>query len=289
MILVTGAAGKTGKAVIKALVDKKIKTRALLFKAEYAEAIYQIGESEIVVGNLLNLPDLMNAMRNVDAVYHICPNMHPDEIEIGNNIIKAVKNSACRRIVYHSVLHPHTVTMPHHWNKLKVEASLFESGLDYTILQPSAYMQNIVKDLIEIIVNQAYFVPYNTNSKFSFVDLADISEVASIVITTPGYSGAIYELNGPEILSVKDVVEIIKEESKRNIKLKLHSETEWMNQAGFAGLSDYKRSCLRNMFEYYDKYGFWGNSKVLEWILNRKATSIRQRISQTLSKTRINQ
>jgi uncharacterized protein YbjT (DUF2867 family) len=147
MILVTGAAGKTGRAIIKSLVNKGINVKAFVFKDLYAKEIYKLGAREVVVGNLLNLVDLKIALRDVNAVYHIGPNMHPEEITIGDIVIKAVQSSDCRRIVYHSVLHPQTAAMPHHWNKLKVEESLFESGLDYTILQPSAYMQNILKDL----------------------------------------------------------------------------------------------------------------------------------------------
>jgi uncharacterized protein YbjT (DUF2867 family) len=287
MILVTGAAGKTGRAIIKSLVNKGINVKAFVFKDVYVKEIYQLGASEVVVGNLLNLVDLKIALRDVNAVYHICPNMNPEEIAIGDIVINAVESSDCQRIVYHSVLHPQTAAMPHHWNKLKVEESLFESGLDYTILQPSAYMQNILMDLNEIIVNKVYNLPYNTESKFSFVDLTDLSEVASVVLTTPGHIGAIYELNGPEIVSMKEVIEIISKESKTDITLTFQSQRDWMKQTGIASFSNFKRNCLCKMFEYYDKYGFWGNSRILEWILGRKPTTVQQLISRKLSKNGI--
>lgn len=284
MILVTGAAGKTGRAIIKSLINKGINVKAFVFKDVYAKEIHKLGAREVVLGNLLNLVDLKIALRDVNAVYHICPNMHPEEITIGDIVIKAVESSDCRRIVYHSVLHPQTATMPHHLNKLKVEESLFESGLDYTILQPSAYMQNILKDLNEIIVNRVYNLPYNTESKFSFVDLTDISEVASVVLTTPGHIGAIYELNGPEILSMKEIIEIISKESKTDITLTFQSQRNWMKQTGIASFSNFKRDCLLKMFTYYDKYGLWGNCRILEWILGRKPTTIRQLISRKINK-----
>ena len=282
MVLITGAAGKTGKAVIKALVHKGVAVKAFVFRNTYTEEMYRLGATEVVTGDLLNQADLEIALKDVTAVYHICPNMHPEEISIGGKVIKAVKSSRCRRIVYHSVLHPQTESMPHHWHKLKVEELLFASGLNYTILQPCAYMQNILNDLNEIIENKSYTLPYNPGSKFSFVDLVDISEAASVVLTTPGHMGAIYELSGPEVLSVQDVIEVIAKENNIDVTLTVQSQHRWMEQPGIASLSDYKRDCLRKMFEYYDKYGLWGNSSVLEWILGRKPRKIQQVISYQL-------
>ena len=109
-------------------------------------------------------------------------------------------------------------------------------------------------------------------------------EVASVVLTTPGHIGAIYELNGPEILSMKEIIEIISKESKTDITLTFQSQRDWMKQTGIASFSNFKQDCLFKMFSYYDKYGLWGNSRVLEWLLGRKPITIRQLISRKLNK-----
>ncbi|MFN8458488.1 MAG: NmrA family NAD(P)-binding protein [Anaerolineae bacterium] len=72
------------------------------------------------------------------------PQHAPDEVAIGRAAIAVAKAAGGPRSVYHSVLHPHTEKMPHHWHKLRVEELLFESGLEWTILQPAAYMQNVL-------------------------------------------------------------------------------------------------------------------------------------------------
>ncbi len=56
---------------------------------------------------------------------------------------KSSQETALSHFVYHSVLHPQTEEMPHHWQKLRVEESLFRTHLPFTILQPCAYMQNL--------------------------------------------------------------------------------------------------------------------------------------------------
>lgn len=276
MILITGAAGKTGRAIISTLVNNGEAVKAFVFKEEYATAIKSLGVREVIIGNLLNLVDIKNALQDVDAMYHICPNMHPEEVVIGQTIIEALQSSECSRIVYHSVLHPHTSAMPHHWKKLLVEEALFASGLNYTILQPSAYIQNIFSDLESIFKDKRYTIPYHPDSPFSFVDLNDVAEAACKVLTTAGHSGAIYELNGPAVLSVRDVLEMICVETQTDIKLQQQSRADWLKQPAVAGFSDYKKESLCKMFEYYDQHGFWGNSNVLKWLLGRTPATIRE-------------
>src|SRR5690606_34210295 len=101
-----------------------------------------------------------------------------------------------------------TEEMPHHWNKLRVEAWLFESGLDYTILQPAAYMQNVLGNWRRLIEEGVYAVPYPAETRMSLVDLQDVAEVAATVLTDPGHTGAIYELAGPEALTQTQIATI---------------------------------------------------------------------------------
>ena len=84
------------------------------------------------------------AMQGVRAVYHICPNMSPDEIAIGKLVIGEARKVQVEHFVYHSVLHPQTEKINHHWQKLQVEEMIFKSGLPFTILQPAPYMQNLL-------------------------------------------------------------------------------------------------------------------------------------------------
>ncbi len=276
MILVTGAAGKTGRAVVKALAGRGKRVKALVFKSAYATEMVKLGAEEVVAGDLRQRAHIRKALKQVQAVYHICPNMHPEEIVIGETIIDELRRSDCRRIVYHSVLHPQTEAMPHHWQKLRVEEMLFESGLDYTILQPSAYMQNILNDLDQVVEQRFYNLPYHPEAKFSLVNLEDVAEAAALVLSSDDHIGAIYELNGPEILSVKDVIGLIGNRLQMRIDVRRQTPQSWAAQPGVAALPDYKRERLVKMFEYYDQHGLWGNSNVLAWLLGRKPTTFQQ-------------
>jgi uncharacterized protein YbjT (DUF2867 family) len=121
-ILVTGAGGKTGRAVIRALIARGAQVRALVHRPERAILIKDLGAQESVVGDMRVQVTMGQAARGVQAIYHICPNVSPDEISIGQVVIAAARCAGVEHLVYHSVLHPQTETMPHRWRKLRVEA-----------------------------------------------------------------------------------------------------------------------------------------------------------------------
>src|SRR5450631_1227607 len=142
MILITGAAGKTGKAVIEAVAARGAQVRALVHRAAQTDEVTAQGAREVAVGGFDDPAALARAASGVTAIYHICPNVSPHEIAYAKAVVTAAKAAGVPRFVYHSVLHPQIEAMPHHWAKLRVEEMLFGSKLDITILQSTAYMQN---------------------------------------------------------------------------------------------------------------------------------------------------
>ena len=147
MILVTGAGGKTGKAVVRALAAARAPVRAFVRRADHEAALLACGAQEVAVGDMRSAADWGRTAEGVRAVYHICPNVHPDEVPIGQAAIAAARAVGVEQFVFHSVLHPQTEAMPHHWNKLRVEEAVLASGLPFTIFQPAPYMQNVLAGL----------------------------------------------------------------------------------------------------------------------------------------------
>ncbi|HLB49104.1 MAG TPA: NmrA family NAD(P)-binding protein, partial [Anaerolineales bacterium] len=206
MILVTGAGGKTGRAVIKALAARGESVRAFVHREDHVSAVKALGAAEAAVGDIHDEAALRRAMEGARAVYHICPNVNPDEVAIGRAAISAARVAGVQQFVFHSVLHPQAEAMPHHWNKLRVEESLFESGLPFTILQPTAYMQNTLATWDDIL-NGEYVAPYPVETRLSLVDLNDVAEAASTVLTESGHAGATYELVGTPAMTQMEVAE----------------------------------------------------------------------------------
>ena len=273
MILVTGAAGKTGRVVIGCLAAKKQRVRALVRREHQVEQVRAIGAAEAVIGDMLDESVLRQAVQGVLAVYHICPNVHPEEIAIGKVSIAAAVTAGVQHFVFHSVLRPQIETMPHHWLKMRVEEALFQSGISFTILQPAPYMQNVIANWDGVVERGVLAAPYSVQSQSSPVDLHDVADAVAIVLCEDGHRGATYELCGPEVLTQSEQAAKISVEIGRTVRAQQIEMDEWERRARANGLGEYARETLLKMFRYYDQHGFWGNSHTLHALLGRQPTS----------------
>jgi uncharacterized protein YbjT (DUF2867 family) len=269
MILVTGAAGKTGRAVIKALTAKGARVRALVRNRGYADALLATGASEVSAGDFEDTRALADACRSVQAIYHICPNVSRDELAYARGVADAARANGVKRFVYHSVLHPQIEAMPHHWEKMRTEAMLFTAGFDLTVLQPTAYMQNIVGGWRGIVADGVFRVPYPLTSRISLVDLDDVAEAAAIVLTQSGHEGATYELVGTAPLDQTAVAAAIGVALGRDVRAEVETIAAWEARASTSGMGGRERTTLMAMFRYYAAHGLIGNPTVLTWLLGR--------------------
>jgi len=280
MILITGAGGKTGRTLVKVL-SKVERVCAFVHREEHVSLLESLGAEKVHVGDLRNESAIYSALQGVKAVYHVCPNMSSAEIDIGRLVINAARETGVDHFVYHSVLHPQTEKMAHHWAKLGMEEMIFESGLPFTILQPAPYMQNLLAGWKSIVEDGVLRVPYSINSKFSFVDLEDVAEAARTVLTEPDHLNAIYEIAGTLPMSHVEVAEILSRALNRDVRAEKEEIKAWRLRAGAGRMSDYAVENLVRMFEYYDQWGLKGNPNVLRWLLRREPISLENFIRTT--------
>ncbi len=285
MILVTGAAGKTGKAVINALAQKGASVRALVRNPEHAGALMALGAAEISVGEFEDIRALADAMRGVAAVYHICPNVSTDEVIYGATVILAAQRQGVQRFVYHSVLHPQISEMPHHWDKVRVENMLWNAGFELTVLQPTAYMQNLLGAWPAIVADGVFRVPYPVGTRLSLVDVDDVGAVAAQVLLEKGHGGATYELVGTPPLMQSEVAAAIAAVLGRDVRAEAETVDEWEARASADGIWQRERARLVDMFRYYAEHGLIGNSNTLTWLLGRAPTSLPAFLQRIAEKT----
>src|SRR5574341_1185920 len=197
MILVSGAAGKTGTTVIRSLVDRGEPVRALVYREEQIEAVESAGASEWTVGDLRSSTTLAEAVEDVQSIYHICPNVHADEVAIGREMIAAAEAAQVERFVY------------------------------YSVLQPASYMHNVLAQWRSIAADGIYKVPYAAETLLGMVDLEDGAAAACFVLTEGDHAGATYELAGPEVLSGSDVAAIFGRRLEQPVQVVQISRDEW--------------------------------------------------------------
>ncbi|WGW12358.1 NmrA family NAD(P)-binding protein [Saxibacter everestensis] len=210
---------------------------------------------------------------DIDSVYFIAPNLCPDEPGLVAQALTAARDAGVHRFVYHSVAWPHCPSMPHHMDKAASEDLVRRSGLDWTILQPCAYLQNFSS----VLNGEATCItlPYSPASRFSFIDLADVAEIAATVLLDDSgrHRCASYELGGPEQLSVDDLARACTMTHRRPVDIRTSTVQEWNLDQG-TGLSDAEKARLGQMFRHYDVHGFCVGSQITQHLLGRAPATL---------------
>lgn len=215
MILVTGASGNAGGAVLKEVLKTNRAVRAMYRSpADAAKASAEVGA---VIADFADKPSLGRALEGVDVVYLVCSPVR-ELVELEGNMVDACRAAGARHVVLNSALgaDDYPKSFPS-WHR-RVEDKLRESGLDYTILRPNSFMQNILTYYAPSIRTQGAFYAAMGNARTSFIDVGDVAAVAARTMTSPGHAGAIYELNGPEALTYAEVAEKITYASGRKVQ-----------------------------------------------------------------------
>jgi uncharacterized protein YbjT (DUF2867 family) len=267
-----GANGQTGRAIMKALMYKGEEVRAFVSKTEQIEELKSLGVKEVMVGDMMNQADVNRSYVGVSAVYHICSVFNPNEVEIGKIALNAAKSAKIQHFVYHSVLHSIIHDMPHHQKKHMVEELLVNSQIPYTIIQPSAFMQNILESRKTLreegIFRQKLFT--SSDTRICMIDLEDLADAVSKILTNREHIGATYELCGPDNLSLLDIKSIIEKHYGHEIIVETPEDEVMAAGLKEADLGEYYINSLLKMFHHYNEQGFIGNSNTLTWILGRK-------------------
>jgi len=237
LILVTGASGRTGRAVISALDSQNVSTRAFIRRKEASAELLKLGANEIALGDFFNYDSLEDAVSGCSHVIHICPPMHPGEAELAIQMTDLCLRLKVERLVLYSVLHPLLSDVRHHHFKLKAEEYLVNSGQTYTILQPGRYMQHHVPIWKEIMETGKHRMPFSVDAKFNIVDLADLAEAAANILMGEGHEAATYQLAGPQALNQIDMAEIISNVTGRSVKAEKKTFAEFKDGAKNSGMS----------------------------------------------------
>ncbi len=141
MILVTSANGHVGTPIVRALAEADQPVRAFVH-SECGLELKNLGVQDVVIGDLLEPSQVRSAFEGVTKVFHIEPPEHPRELAIGQTMIDLAQEHDVQQFVYFSVLHPFISALRHHWNKLLVQEYLIDSGVPYTVLQPTMFMRS---------------------------------------------------------------------------------------------------------------------------------------------------
>ena len=282
--LLTAANGKTGRTVLKALSNAGADVKVFIRDERQWPALNELGASSCALGNMEDASTINAAMPGCEAVIHIGPPMHPNEVEITSRFIDAALGHGVSRFVYYSVMHPLRRAVRHHRLKLDAEETLIESGLPYSIVQPMRYMQHLALIWKKVLDTGVHNMPFNIDVKFNVADLRDLAEATAIVATTPNHLYATYELAGPEPLSQRDMAAVISRVLGRKIRAEALSLDQMEKNARAAGAGDDRVTQMLTMNKHYDQYGFRSNPNILRWLLGRAPNTFENYVNRLAEK-----
>jgi uncharacterized protein YbjT (DUF2867 family) len=215
MIFVTGATGTVGREVVKLLLDKDVPVRALTRDPAKAKIDPR---AAVIAGDTSKPQTFAKSLRGVDALFTVVfgPSMAEEEAELA----RVAKEAGVKHIVKLSALGPggaHGERSGIAELHLNAEKALAASGVAWSIVQPTAFMSNVLFQREPIARMGKLFSNYG-DGKLPYIHPRDIAAVAVTALTLQGHEGKAYPVTGGEALGVADLAQILGDAIGRKIE-----------------------------------------------------------------------
>ena len=274
-VLVVGAAGRFAGLVVPALASRGARVRGLARNEEQGEQACLNGAAEVAIGDLRDRASLEEALRDVERAFYLAPVYQEDEARMGLSFIDAAKAAGLRRMVFSSAIHPVIGALQNHIQKVPVEEALVESGMEFTILHPAVFYQNIAAAWPGVVATGIFAEPFSVAKRISRVDYRDVAEVAAVALTEDRLLNGTFELCADGGMDRAELAAVMGEVLGRHIEAAAPDFGTWISQAKLP-YDDHQKAELAAMYAFYDRHGLVGNALTLRAILGREPRSIRQ-------------
>ena len=224
MITITGATGQLGGLILENLLntDDADQLVAVVRSPEKANDLATKGVT-LRQGDYEEYDSLVSAFADVDVLMFISNTDIMRRAEQHRNVVDAAKQAGVGRVVYTSVLNPDADDMLSQSHK-NTEEAIMASGIPYTFLRNSFYMDSYVVEVEIAMQKGVYRTPTPSDVGVSFVSRSDIARVAATVLTSAGHENQAYVMTGPASVTPTTFAAIASELSGQRVT---HQQITW--------------------------------------------------------------
>ena len=206
-ILIIGGTGKIGSELVSLLVKAGVHFR-ILVRHNSTGHLPQYDNYEIVQGDLTEPDNVKIALSDIKRVFLLSRDQ-PRLGELEGILIELARAAGVKKIVKSSAfaagLQP---PVGYGVSHAESEHKLMSSGLQWVILRPYMFMQNLL-ELSDLIMSRSLMPLPLAKAKIGIIDARDVALVAKTVLTEDAYDNKHYELTGPDALSMNDCAEVL--------------------------------------------------------------------------------
>ncbi len=248
-ILVTGATGNQGSAVVRHLVQKGFKVIALTRNANTARAQQLVQPNvQVVTGDLSNASTYRKYLQQVNGVFSVQALEKNSGVEVkqGTDLASEAKAAGIKHFVYSSAAGANLQSgVPHFETKFAIENHIRQIGLPFTILRPTSFFENFLMPQVKKGIDKGKLMqPVKKQTVLQYVATDDIGKAAAQIFLDPAkYMGRSITLAGDE-KSMEAIAETFSKVLQRNVK---YSKLPRLITRLFLGKGLYK------MFAWMDK------------------------------------
>lgn len=231
MILVVGATGLLGSEVCREIVAQGLPFRALVRPGATKAQSLEAQGAEIVFGDLKDRGSLAEACRGVRTVISTASSTlsrrQGDSIESVDRmgqieLVDAARNAGVRQFIFVSYNHKRELDCALSRAKAEVEQLLIHSGMQYTILRASFFMEVWLSPGLGFDLANAKATVYGTgDQRISWIAVADLARFIVACVDNPNAVNREIQVGGPEALSPRDVIRLCEEATGRRFDVQL--------------------------------------------------------------------
>ena len=268
MITVFGATGTIGAPLLASLRAKGARLRAVTHNPDRCAALQAKGH-EVVVADFDNPQELEKACKGADRAFLVTP-AHPDMRRWKANAITAATRAGVRHMVMSTGLgaSPKSRMAFPKWHSESQEM-LKHSGVDWTLIQPTYFMQNILWQADTIAAQSTYLD--DLGGPISWVDARDIADVAAEALTGDGHQGKAYGLTGAESLDGDEIAALLGKVTGREITVRPVATEESLAAMEASGMDRQVASAMAELAGLAPKGYLAGIETTIEDVLGRPA------------------